>query len=311
VTLVLAVGNASYTVLVADRRLTRVEASGKVTLVDEESNKAAVLTTKDARVAVAFTGLATVGVPRGHQGPPPPGGFRTAWWIVESLGECVKTDQLLLPTLERFRLAAEAKFSGLNVREKDRVIAMVIAGYTYGDAGGSQVFHRTLSNMQGDTFQAHPGFVLSDPDPGSAANYMMAAGARAGIEDDDVAFLAELVDDPSSRPGAVVARAVHTIRSVASRSASRNLVGPQCTSVILPADPSRPAESGYHTATGSPHVYGVNEVRAHDDVLLVMDPKITGGIPGGELSPIAGPKIGRDKPCWCGSGKKFKKCHGA
>jgi preprotein translocase subunit SecA len=22
------------------------------------------------------------------------------------------------------------------------------------------------------------------------------------------------------------------------------------------------------------------------------------------------PKIGRNDPCWCGSGKKFKKCHG-
>jgi len=21
-------------------------------------------------------------------------------------------------------------------------------------------------------------------------------------------------------------------------------------------------------------------------------------------------KIGRNDPCWCGSGKKFKKCHG-
>jgi uncharacterized protein YecA (UPF0149 family) len=25
----------------------------------------------------------------------------------------------------------------------------------------------------------------------------------------------------------------------------------------------------------------------------------------------SGPKIGRNDPCYCGSGKKFKKCHGA
>jgi preprotein translocase subunit SecA len=25
----------------------------------------------------------------------------------------------------------------------------------------------------------------------------------------------------------------------------------------------------------------------------------------------SGPKVGRNDPCWCGSGKKFKKCHGA
>jgi preprotein translocase subunit SecA len=24
-----------------------------------------------------------------------------------------------------------------------------------------------------------------------------------------------------------------------------------------------------------------------------------------------GPKVGRNDPCWCGSGKKYKKCHGA
>ncbi|MGH2999710.1 MAG: SEC-C metal-binding domain-containing protein, partial [Gaiellaceae bacterium] len=34
------------------------------------------------------------------------------------------------------------------------------------------------------------------------------------------------------------------------------------------------------------------------------------------LSPVAvqtsSPhKVGRNDPCWCGSGKKFKKCHGA
>jgi len=25
----------------------------------------------------------------------------------------------------------------------------------------------------------------------------------------------------------------------------------------------------------------------------------------------SGPKVGRNDPCWCGSGKKFKRCHGA
>jgi hypothetical protein len=48
-------------------------------------------------------------------------------------------------------------------------------------------------------------------------------------------------------------------------------------------------------------------------------------VPGGEIAawPVEAPmpvetrrleeneKIGRNDPCWCGSGKKFKKCHGA
>jgi preprotein translocase subunit SecA len=37
---------------------------------------------------------------------------------------------------------------------------------------------------------------------------------------------------------------------------------------------------------------------------------------GGDDAPVKTvrrdePKIGRNDPCWCGSGKKFKKCHGA
>jgi hypothetical protein len=37
---------------------------------------------------------------------------------------------------------------------------------------------------------------------------------------------------------------------------------------------------------------------------------------GGDDAPVRTvkrdePKVGRNDPCWCGSGKKFKKCHGA
>jgi preprotein translocase subunit SecA len=36
---------------------------------------------------------------------------------------------------------------------------------------------------------------------------------------------------------------------------------------------------------------------------------VAGG--NGAQAARTGPKIGRNDPCWCGSGKKFKKCHGA
>jgi preprotein translocase subunit SecA len=32
---------------------------------------------------------------------------------------------------------------------------------------------------------------------------------------------------------------------------------------------------------------------------------------GAQQPARSGPKVGRNDPCWCGSGKKFKKCHGA
>ena len=36
-----------------------------------------------------------------------------------------------------------------------------------------------------------------------------------------------------------------------------------------------------------------------------------GAAPGGARQQVrAGPKIGRNDPCYCGSGKKYKRCHG-
>jgi preprotein translocase subunit SecA len=43
-------------------------------------------------------------------------------------------------------------------------------------------------------------------------------------------------------------------------------------------------------------------------------PKARAGAPIGAAATGAGPganaKIGRNDPCWCGSGKKYKRCHG-
>jgi preprotein translocase subunit SecA len=35
------------------------------------------------------------------------------------------------------------------------------------------------------------------------------------------------------------------------------------------------------------------------------------GSGSGTQTAKAGPKVGRNDPCWCGSGKKYKRCHGA
>jgi preprotein translocase subunit SecA len=39
------------------------------------------------------------------------------------------------------------------------------------------------------------------------------------------------------------------------------------------------------------------------------DQAVSGGAPGAGAT--GGPKLGRNDPCWCGSGKKYKRCHGA
>jgi len=34
------------------------------------------------------------------------------------------------------------------------------------------------------------------------------------------------------------------------------------------------------------------------------------GLPPGETIVNRAPRLGRNEPCWCGSGRKFKACHG-
>ena len=40
------------------------------------------------------------------------------------------------------------------------------------------------------------------------------------------------------------------------------------------------------------------------------DAQVTGGSVRPGFTP-SGARIGRNEPCWCGSGQKYKKCHGA
>jgi hypothetical protein len=48
-------------------------------------------------------------------------------------------------------------------------------------------------------------------------------------------------------------------------------------------------------------------------IVEAFDAAITGRRPGQNLAPVVReePKVGRNDPCPCGSGKKYKRCHGA
>jgi preprotein translocase subunit SecA len=47
------------------------------------------------------------------------------------------------------------------------------------------------------------------------------------------------------------------------------------------------------------------QLRKGDQQVAAATPDRGGG------QPPEGEKVGRNDPCWCGSGKKFKRCHGA
>ncbi len=59
-----------------------------------------------------------------------------------------------------------------------------------------------------------------------------------------------------------------------------------------------------------PPVMATNRARA--SAVAAPVGAASGGSPngGGSPAPVPAGKLGRNDPCWCGSGKKFKKCHG-
>ena len=58
----------------------------------------------------------------------------------------------------------------------------------------------------------------------------------------------------------------------------------------------------------APHVHGPGCSHDHDHGRDPLDPTL---LMGRQPHFRDSPRIGRNDPCHCGSGKKFKKCHGA
>jgi preprotein translocase subunit SecA len=89
--------------------------------------------------------------------------------------------------------------------------------------------------------------------------------------------------------------------------------------VAAPSRPAqrRPAALSYNNPSQQqPSVFGGRAAAAApavgvEDLVTERQPARTGGDDVIKTVKHEGPKIGRNDPCWCGSGKKFKKCHGA
>ncbi|MBW8772172.1 MAG: SEC-C domain-containing protein, partial [Gemmatimonadetes bacterium] len=86
---------------------------------------------------------------------------------------------------------------------------------------------------------------------------------------------------------------------------------------VTQAPPPPPRQGPTQTTRGPSEPTGSPE-GASDDLFTGSAPKAPAlaraaglpPLPGGDLTPDGKP-IGRNDPCWCGSGKKYKKCHGA
>jgi preprotein translocase subunit SecA len=76
--------------------------------------------------------------------------------------------------------------------------------------------------------------------------------------------------------------------------------------VVREAATPRPAQM----IEARPDVVGGGSAASSAGAAVATSAAVAGG--NGQQAPTrTGPKLGRNDPCWCGSGKKYKRCHGA
>jgi hypothetical protein len=311
-TFVLAYGNLDMVGQVSDRRLTGSD--GVLRVLPE--NKATVITLVDARLICGFAGLARSG------------DFRTGEWLLEAISTASSDTHLALDTVERFTDLATARFAQTDlasVPAASRGLSFLLTGYRDVPGPRAPLIAALVTNFQNfDTGEDEPAWdefratFWSVREDEAAPTYIQRIGQWPAMTLDDEARVRRALEQRQS-PQALDTMTVGMVREIAARPLSGGTVGRELSSVqIGPVRPpgvdqgAVPMIGAFHP-DGATHVHrGVNQVvSVRDDLhLTIRDPQISVA----ERQPdtvMAVQKVGRNKPCPCGSGRKYKLCHGA
>lgn len=308
-TFILALGNSQQVIQLSDRRLTSLDQRAEV--IDENSNKALTLWCADARVAVGYTGLArTAG-----------GMFDTQTWLNVALSDCGKPDFSIKPMLERFSQRATDDFALLpklkQLSPSSKRLSVMFTGYFMGE-DPPRLINGLVTNFQDvensvDSDEAWERFrwcifrARADvPHP----TLVQWVGAWNAIRVEEEAALRALLE--GGKPAkAILGKAVEILRAVADRPEARGTVGRNLSSIVIPRDETLDSSVGYHVESAS-------VTFSLPDVVIARGEQATASFMGGFLKvqdpatgkavPAALPKIGKDSPCPCGSGKRYRKC---
>jgi SEC-C motif len=302
-TLILVLGNSDQMIQVSDRRL-----SWHGHLVEDESSKAGLLTCLNARLAFGFTGLAKFG------------NFCTRDWLLDALMDSGPPEYTAKEVLERLKIRASDTFRrhpALHLTHRAlKRLSIMFSGYLDHHTPPLAAF-AILTNYQNfdsgqDEAEASDEFRLRfaserRPLDGELTFIQRVGNWRAMTRDDELALRRLLRDRKPS--AAIIGKAVKLIRQMADRPAANNSIGKQLSVISIPRDPVLPVESGYYSAVNSSITYMPDNVlvKPHE-TCAAKDIRVRKVQPAG--SPLLVPKVGRNHPCPCGSGKKYKRCHG-
>lgn len=305
-TLILALGNPDQVIQISDRLLT--DGTGTPRILPE--NKATVVRLQDASLLCGFAGLARTGR------------FRTAQWLVEAVQGAAEPDDLAHGTVERLTEAASEVFrSNSDLRRTSREhrgLSVMFTGYRWAFDPPKliaaivtkfQNFESGRDELPWNAFLATYWSVKDDPVDEPVPTYIQRLGRWPAMLSIDEAALREPLAEQA--PTKLITDKGVAVSRIAKRPAAGGTIGTELSSVILYPDPVRPAEVGFHVTKPKHRWHGVNEVVSlgPGQRFAVMDPTFGPDDPA-TTPPVAVPKVGRNQPCPCGSGQKYKLCHG-
>ncbi len=300
-TLSVAILNDDFALVATDRRLS----AGRYVGTDEQDKTFALLT-DDARMSVSFTGLATAN------------GFSTHDFLVKNAGEWAKPDYRIGGLVDRMCSGLTEKFKKdpvlRGISPEAKRLSILFVGYIYTPDPVGSLF--LISNFH------DPGKL-----PLSAARENFNCWSHPAVDRPGVMFIGTTsgldmpgldqacTDAQSIGPKAAAARLVNIIRKASDKAATKNTIGKQITSLVVPAGLQEPFEGEYHTAKPVRRIFIPAYVWATS--------KFSGAMFGGDVhagsspfhvdtsSPaVAVPVVPKNRQCPCGSGKKYKMCHG-
>lgn len=295
-TLILSVGTRQHTIMVTDRRLT---VNGRVQ--DDDAGKLGVLTLQDARLLFGFSGLARFG------------DFSTEIWLLDALYECAEPDRLAGSTLDRLKEKATDIFASAPLLRKvpmsSRKLSVLFAGYLMDGRGVGALLSNFEDAVSGTTYPApRDKFELyhqTDDQQNPFQPMIQWTGHRTAVLPEDTTSLCEIID--AKLPAAALkGKALELMKEIAARPAAKNLIGTRYSVGTLTPNLNEAPATLYVSDTVSDTIYMANQINATQrGKMAIALPRLS--VPG---APIVVPKVGRNRPCPCGSGKKFKHCHG-
>jgi SEC-C motif len=334
-TLILSAISPTWAMQASDRRVTVVNTADQVVRWEDERNKGIFVA---ERMTFAYTGLADIG------------GTDTAEWFQAQLARAMSQGRLVEDALQEAAEMAAQYVRALPPYVDYRAHAFVGVGWTPDDVQARVPFIVCLSNsidedghwrnQPGDDFNTHRE-TLGSHDP------LRLQVAPPLLSDEAFGHLAARIGshlDDSTDPAPVARMLIQAIRDEAERPDSDVGMGVMVNN--LPRAPGPPTgdvmlvgtlpERDVRTFTYVPHgewrgeylgplVVSSDGSRMGGFVATGSDVTPDGSAAGFMYRPASAPpppraavgqrvntqKFGRNDPCWCGSGRKYKRCHGA